>query len=227
MSRVRVFIADRHALFREGVRAALAATTDLEMCGEGSPEPSALPAIAHAAPAVLLVGLAMPETAGLELIRQAKEHLPGVAVVAMACQREEQHLFHVVAAGAVAYVCKDITADRLTSLVRAVANGEYPLSDYIMIHPDLAPHPRQQFQGLLLTGNAMPGGNTPLSPREAKVLSCILSGYSNKQIAATLRLSEQTVKNSVSVILRKLDASDRTQAVVRALREGWLSLWAP
>jgi DNA-binding NarL/FixJ family response regulator len=172
---------------------------------------------------VLLVELAPPGMEGLELVRAARRHLPKVAAVALMPRWQEQHLFHVVAAGAVACAGKEIVPDDLVGLLRAVSRGEQPLSDYILSHPELASHFLKQVQSL--AGPPAPERPGPLSPREMEVLSYVAEGWSNKQVAAELHLSEQTVKNCLSDILRKLDAEDRTQAVVRALREGWLSLW--
>lgn len=118
---------------------------------------------------------------------------------------------------------KSITAEGLTKSIRQVACGEYPIKDSVLIRPKVAEHVLKQFQSTHdINGKTMDTIVAPLTSRETQILNYIANGNSNKQIAHILQISEQTIKNHVSNILRKLNANDRAHAVVIAIRYGWI-----
>lgn len=224
MERIRVFVADRHALFREGIRRVLSAYPDLEVWGEGVPSSELLPELEAGGPGVLLVDIDLPSLQGLDVARLVKRRCPGYGIIVLDPYWDDEHLFRAIKAGAAGYASKDIGPRELVELVRQVGQGRYPINDAVLTRPQVAQRVLRQFQDLSVLGREIQEFMSPLSARELEVLRYVASGYSNKQIAAALNLSEQTIKNHITSILRKLDANDRTQAVVMALRQGWIQM---
>jgi len=117
----------------------------------------------------------------------------------------------------------DASAEEMASAIRRIHQGEYIINEMVLSRPVVAEKVLRQFQDFTLLGGAMETLATPLTNRELEVLGYAARGYINKQIAYQLGVSEQTIKNHMTSILRKLDANDRTQAVVLALHYGWIS----
>jgi DNA-binding NarL/FixJ family response regulator len=115
-----------------------------------------------------------------------------------------------------------VPSDELAAILRQVAHGEYPINDSLLTRPDIARKMLKLFQKFALKG--MGPLMTPLSNRELEVLKYVAEGNPNKRIAGTLNTSEQTIKNHITSIMRKLNANDRTHAVALALRQGWLNI---
>ncbi|GAI89025.1 unnamed protein product, partial [marine sediment metagenome] len=136
---------------------------------------------------------------------------------------DDAQLFQALKAQAVAYLSKEVTADELVDVIRRVARGEHPINESLTTRPKLAEQVLQQFQELSWRSEAE-GFISPLTPREREILNYIAQGYLNKQIAAELDISEQTIKNHVTSILRKLNANARTEAVVIAIKQGLISI---
>ena len=136
---------------------------------------------------------------------------------------EDEQLFQAVKAGAVAYLTKGVGIDQLSSIIRRIHQGERPINEMVLTRPRVAEKVLRQFQDLSLMGRAMESLASPLTPRELEILSYVARGFINKQVAYKLSISEQTIKNHMTSVLRKLDANDRTQAVVMALQYGWIS----
>ncbi len=132
-------------------------------------------------------------------------------------------LFQAIKAGSTGYLTMDATAEDISSTVRRLHQGEYLINELVLSRPAVAEKVLKQFQDFTLMGGAMETLATPLTSRELEVLGYAARGYINKQIAYQLGVSEQTIKNHMTSILRKLDANDRTQAVVLALPYGWIS----
>jgi DNA-binding NarL/FixJ family response regulator len=135
----------------------------------------------------------------------------------------DEELLEVTKAGATAYLNKSSSAEELVRTVRKVCRGEYPINDTVISKPELAKIILKQFQDTLSLGKNMQTVAAPLTKREVEVLNLVSEGNSNKQVASILDTSEQTIKNYVSSILRKLNANDRTHAVVLAIRQGIIS----
>ena len=119
---------------------------------------------------------------------------------------------------------KEVSAEELAGAIKRIRSGERPINETLLSRPRAAEHVLRQFQDLSLLGKAMETLATPLTPRETETLKYVAEGYSNKQIAHVLGISEQTIKNHITSILDKLDANDRTHAVVLALRQGWIDI---
>ena len=141
----------------------------------------------------------------------------------LAADEVEDALVEALKAGAAAFIGKDVDPDDLVPIMRRVAHGEYPINEVAFSRPALAARVLREFRELV-EGRAAAPIFAPLSPREAEILHHIAQGASNKEVAFALSLSEQTVKNHMSSVLRKLAVNDRTQAVVYAIRQGWIRL---
>jgi two-component system response regulator DegU len=227
---VKLLIVDDHPLFRQGVRFALASYEDINVVSEASNGEDALAWLTTAPPNqepnVVLVDLNLPGMSGLEVTRQMRHQYPSIGVVMLSIYESDEQAFNALQAGAAAYRSKDINPKDLADMLRRVARGEYVINDVVFEEPKVASRLLSQFRNLPQDLSAAPEADfplfTPLSDREIEVLERIADGGSNKEIADTLKISTQTVKNHISSILRKLSLNDRTQAVLYALRRGWI-----
>jgi len=166
-----------------------------------------------------------PDLDGVELTRALKGMLPKTAVVLMTAYDEEEQLFDAIRVGASAYFLKDLGPQELMDGIRRVSRGEYLIKRERPVQsPMVASRILRQFDDLPESNTDLEPLFIPLSNREIEVLEQIAKGNSNKEIARVLKISDQTVKNHITSILRKLDVNDRTQAVVYAIRRGWIKM---
>lgn len=229
-SPVKLLIVDDHPLFRQGVRAALSIYRDIIIVEEASSAEDALQRLSVAPPNmepnVALVDLNLPAMNGLDLTRQLRAQYPRLGVIMLSVHESDDQAFNALLAGASAYRSKDINPADLVEILRRVAHGEYVINDVVMEEPKIASRLLSEFRNLPQHISTMPDVEfpifTPLSDREIEVLERIAAGGSNREIAEALKISTQTVKNHISSILRKLSLNDRTQAVLYALRRGWI-----
>jgi DNA-binding NarL/FixJ family response regulator len=142
--------------------------------------------------------------------------------VILTALEEEQTLFDAIRAGAAAYLHKDCEPKELVESIRKVRSGQFIINEKIFAKPAVATKVLAEFRELSVYGPGSSHVFAPLSPREVQILDNIAQGMTNKEVAYTLAISEQTVKNHMSSILRKLSVNDRTQAVVYAMRQGWI-----
>jgi len=221
MEKIRLMIVDDHPLFRQGVRSALETEPDFEVVGEAADGEEAIQIARALAPDVVLMDINLPVIDGLEVARRLRLNLPSSAVIILTAYDDDEQLFQAIKAGAAAYFLKDIHPDDLAEGIRRVSRGEYLINDCLMSRPLLASRVLQKFRELASFVDVQPF-LAPLTPREMEVLDLIAKGSSNKEIARILKISDQTVKNHITSILRKLNVNDRTEAVVYALRHGWI-----
>ncbi|KAB8144297.1 response regulator transcription factor [Chloroflexia bacterium SDU3-3] len=227
---VRLLIVDDHPLFRQGVRFALSVYDDINIVFEAGSGEDALTWIEgttpNQEPNVVLCDLNLPGVSGLDVTRQMRQHYPNLGVVILSIHESDEQAFNALQAGAAAYRSKDINPKDLAEVLRRVARGEYVINDVVLEEPKVASRLLSQFRNLPQDVTTAPDADfplfTPLSDREIEVLERIAQGGSNKEIADHLGISTQTVKNHISSILRKLSLNDRTQAVLYALRRGWI-----
>jgi two-component system response regulator DegU len=223
MNRITVMIVDKLAFFRAGLREVLGEQTEFEVI-DCHPDEDILEIIETKTPDVLLLDVDYPSLSGLELSRKILRHHPGTRVVMLSSNPDDEQLFEVTKTGAVAYLDKNSTAEKLAEIIIRAHNGEYPINESLVATPRVAEHVLRQFQSMASMERIAEGVVARLTPRETQILNYIADGNSNKQIAHTLEISEQTIKNHVSAILRKLNANDRAHAVALAMRHGWISL---
>jgi DNA-binding NarL/FixJ family response regulator len=222
--KTRIVIVDGHTLFRRGVRNILELEDDMEVIGEAGNGREAIALVEEMTPDVILMDVGLPAPNGIETTQRIKRELPHTGIVVLAANDDEDQLFDAIKAGAAAYVLKDIDPSDLIAIIRRVRSGEYLINDKVFAKPAVASRVLKEFRELAVYGSDAQPIFAPLSPREVEILDNIAQGMTNKQVAYALSISEQTVKNHMSSILRKLSVNDRTQAVVYAMRQGWIKI---
>jgi DNA-binding NarL/FixJ family response regulator len=221
--KIQVFVISQQSLFQQGVEHSLAGVEDIVISGATGISEQVLTVIDNLPPDVALVDLDGPADSGLELARKIKQRSPSIGVIMITSHPDDNQLFKALKAQAVAYLSKEVTADQLVEVIRRVAKGEHPINESLVTRPKVAEHVLQQFQELSWRSEAE-SVISPLTPRETEILKYIGQGFLNKQIAAELGISEQTIKNHVTSILRKLNANARTEAVVVAIKQGLIQI---
>jgi DNA-binding NarL/FixJ family response regulator len=222
--KIRILIVDDHPFFRLGLRDTLSRERDLEVVAEADDAHSAIDIAAETTPDIVLMDLSLPAPGGIEATSRIKRLLPSAGIIVLAQIEDEESLFDAIKAGAAAFILKDVSPDDLVMIVRRVRNGEYLINDKVFSRPAVASRVLKEFRELAIYGQESQPIFAPLSPREVEILDNIAQGMTNKQVAYTLSISEQTVKNHMSSILRKLSVNDRTQAVVYAMKQGWIRI---
>ena len=217
-----ILLVDDQTLFRVGVRNILEKEPGFEIVGEADDTRSAFDLAVQLSPDVIL--MALPAPGGIETTQRIKRELPSAGIIVLSVNEDEDALFDAIKAGAAAFILKDIDPDDLVAIIHRVANGEYLINDKVFAKPAVASRVLKEFRELAIYGQDAAPIFAPLSPREVEILDNIAQGMTNKQVAYALSISEQTVKNHMSSILRKLSVNDRTQAVVYAMRQGWIRM---
>jgi DNA-binding NarL/FixJ family response regulator len=220
----KILLVDDHALFRVGMRNILEREPDFEIVGEADDSRSAVDGAIQTSPDIILMDLSLPSPGGIETTSRIKRELPSTGIVVLAVEEDEDALFDAIKAGAAAFILKDVGPDDLVTIIRRVGQGEYLINDKVFSKPAVASRVLKEFRELAVYGQEAAPIFAPLSPREVEILDNIAQGMTNKQVAYALSISEQTVKNHMSSILRKLSVNDRTQAVVYAMRQGWIRM---
>ena len=223
-TKTRLMLVDAHTLFRRGVRNILELEPDFEVVGEAGNGRDALVLAQEITPDVILMDLSLPPPGGIETTQRVKRELPHTGIIVLAANDDEDQLFDAIKAGAAAFILKDVDPSDLIAIIRRVQTGEYLINDKVFSKPAVASRVLKEFRQLAVYGNEAQPIFAPLSPREVEILDNIAQGMTNKQVAYALSISEQTVKNHMSSILRKLSVNDRTQAVVYAMRQGWIKV---
>ncbi|NWG33247.1 MAG: response regulator transcription factor [Chloroflexi bacterium] len=224
MKELTLLVADDHPLFRQGVVEALSLEKDFRIVAQAANGQEALTQIRSLKPMVAILDVNMPEMNGQQVTHQVtSEHLP-TRVVLLTGYDDIEQAIHAVLAGAAGYCAKEIQPEALARTVRAVADGKFAIAGNIFTKRELDAWIDDQMEGARKSYSEPGLPFHPLSDREMEVLSCVVRGMSNKEIANLLGISHQTVKNHVTSILRKFSVEDRTQAVVYALKRGWVKL---
>ena len=223
MSEVVVAIIDRSEFFRAGVRQKLSAQRDFRLMDCG-PDQEPLQFIDAYSVDVVLLDIDYPISRGLELGRAITRHHPNTRVIMLSSYFNDEELFETIKTGAAAYIDKRTSTEDLISTIRRASRGEYPINGSIIARPAVAERVLRQFQEMASMGLVKEKLAAPLTHREIQILSYIANGSTNKQVAHVLGISEQTIKNHVSAILRKLNANDRAHAVALAIRNQWVSV---
>jgi len=222
--KVRILLVDDHALFRVGMRNILEKEADFEVVAEAEDSRTAFDAAVDYSPDIILMDLSLPPPGGIETTQRVKRELPATGIIVLASTEDEDDLFSAIRSGAAAFILKDVGPDDLVTIIRRVAGGEFLINDKVFAKPAVASRVLKEFRELAIYGQEAAPIFAPLSPREVEILDNIAQGMTNKQVAYALSISEQTVKNHMSSILRKLAVNDRTQAVVYAMRQGWIRM---
>lgn len=224
MDLVTVLIVDDHPLFREGVRRVLERELDLTVVGEVEEGDKALAAARKLRPQVILMDVNLPHVNGIQLTRDLKSAVAGTAVVVVTAHNDESQRLHALRAGANAYFPKDVLPTELVSGIRLAAQDRYLVDGQAISQEQLRSWIERRVMELEMEYLGSGSRYLPLTARQLDIVKLIALGNSNEKVAEVLGISEQTVKNHLSAVFRKLGVHDRTQAVIYALRHGWLRL---
>jgi len=225
MEKITIIVVDDHPLFRQGVIDSFSLEPDFEVVGETDTGEKAYEIIKQLEPDVAVLDVNLPGLNGQQLTRQLVMDKRPTKVVLLTAYDDTEQVIHAMRVGAHAYSAKDVEPEKLINIVREVAQGYYFVGDQRMDEKGV-----QTWLGQRTESTSRPYSDPgepfyPLSTREMEVLECVTLGLSNKEIAAKLGISHQTVKNHVTAILRKLNVEDRTQAAVYSLKRGWVRLY--
>jgi DNA-binding NarL/FixJ family response regulator len=219
---IRVVLADSSRLTIMGISQVLQKESDIELVGTAADGEEAAAKTLELEPDVLVIEADLPRTSGIKVTQRVRRELPHVGVVVLTAKDEEQTLFEAIRAGAAAYLNKDCEPAELVDAIRKARAGQFIINEKVFNRPAVASKVLAEFRELSVYGPGSSHVFAPLSPREVQILDNIAQGMTNKEVAYALAISEQTVKNHMSSILRKLSVNDRTQAVVYAIRQGWI-----
>ena len=213
MRRLRIFLADDHALLRDGLKALVNSQPDMEIVGEADNGRVACDKIKELLPDIVLMDISMPEVNGVQATRKVNEMCPGVRILVLSAYEDKSHFRYVMEAGASGFLLKRAATDELIQAIRVIAaSGSY-------IDPTMA---GRMLAGYLVQPSNGKAVSKQLSEREAEVLRLMAWGYSNKEIAAQLNICVKTVETYKARLSEKLDLKSRTDIVRFALRQGWL-----
>jgi DNA-binding NarL/FixJ family response regulator len=214
---IRVLLADDHSLFRKGIASLLSAERDFQVVGETANGREAFEKARELNPDIIIMDLLMPEMDGLEATRRIKAEMPQARIVILTVDEEDHNLFEAVKSGAQGYLLKKIDPPALFETIRSVIRGEASISR-TMASKLMGEFSRQA------RGAASPEGRGPEpSQRETEVLELVSRGKSNKEIAVALSVAENTVKNHLKNILKRLHLENRVQAATYAFRKGLIN----
>lgn len=228
MTQTRIAIVDDHELFREGLKRIFDLEDEFVVVAEGRTGREAIRIAGELKPEILILDINMPDMNGIEATKQLSVLSPETRVLILSIHDDESYITHALEAGASGFLLKEVASTELISAVRSVArDGAY-------LHPKVTTNVLKDYRRLLQFKGEQAGRNIEnrtddpvyqlLSRREIEVLHLLADGRSNRDISDMLFISEKTVKNHVSSVLRKMEVNDRTQAVVDAIRRGWVEI---
>ncbi|WP_102026677.1 response regulator [Salirhabdus sp. Marseille-P4669] len=222
----RIVLIDDHKLFREGIKRILDFEEDFEVVAEGDDGNQAIELVRTYHPDVVLMDINMPTINGVEATKNLMMQFPDVKIIILSIHDDETYVTHALKTGAQGYLLKEMDTDELIDAIKVVKNG----GSYL--HPKVTHNLVREYQRLAngtshISGTKIVEYRKPLhllTRRECEVLQLLVDGKSNRGIAEALYISEKTVKNHVSNILQKMNVNDRTQAVVLAIKNGWVEV---
>jgi DNA-binding NarL/FixJ family response regulator len=217
VSKIKILLAEDHAVVRESIRESITREPEFVVVGEASDGEEAVNAARQLSPDVILMDISMPRLNGIEATRQIKSFQPSVAILILTAYDDEQYIFSVLSAGAAGYLLKDIGVHDLIEAIKTVYKGDS------VLHPSIVKKVLKRFR----TDKEAPlkeKESDLLSERESTVLKLAAKGFSNNEIAQELHLSVSTIESHLRAIFNKLGVGSRTEAVIESLKKGWLTL---
>lgn len=223
--KIKIVLIDDHKLFREGVKRILEFEPSFEVVAEGNDGTEAAKLVKENEPDVVLMDINMPNANGIEATADLVRYFPETKVIILSIHDDENYVTHALKTGAQGYLLKEMDSDSLIEAIRVVSEG----GSYL--HPKVTHNLVKEYRRLA-SDNASDSNQRVeyqkplhlLTKRECQVLQLLADGKSNRAVAETLYISEKTVKNHVSNILQKMNVNDRTQAVVTAIKNGWVEV---
>ncbi|MFZ5857410.1 MAG: response regulator transcription factor [Chloroflexota bacterium] len=224
MKKITLLIVDDHPLFRQGVVDSLSLEADMTILGQAASGEEGLEMVRALKPQIALMDINLPGMNGQQIAHLIVQDKLPTRVLLLTGYDEMEQAVHAALAGAAGYLAKDIEPLNLMKAIRNVADGRYVFGSRVFSRRELDDWLISQTEGARRSYSEPGNPFHPLSDREMEVLTCVVRGMSNKEIANLLEISHQTVKNHVTSILRKFGVDDRTQAVIYALKRGWVTL---
>lgn len=213
MSKIKVLLADDHSLFREGLKSLLEEQNDIKIIGEAEDGLETIRLVQQLKPTVILMDINMPVVDGVEATRMILKEAPSIGIVILTMYPQDEYVFQALKAGAKAYLLKDTPSNKLLNVIRTVHAGE------AVMDAELTTRLLGEFRRMANKEEESPAFQT-LTDQELRILTMVAEGASNKDIATDLALSERTIKNYMSLIFQKLQVNNRTEAAIRAMRDG-------
>ena len=217
MPPIRILIADDHTLMRQGLRQLCEGMGGFSVIAEAKNGAEAVALARTTQPDVILMDIIMPDMDGVEAIRQIMRETPAVRIIALTMYREEQYMLNAIRAGARGYLLKTVDAGELIAAIEAMHRGDY------LIDPIIATRVLSELQMVMPDSPRV----QPLTESEMAILRLVAQGVENQDIAQALNYSVYTVSNRLRTIYEKLHVTNRTQAALYALRQGWAALDEP
>lgn len=221
MGKIRVILAEDHAVVRQGTKLLLDRYPDIEVVGEAGDGEEAVTLVKELKPDVAIMDVRMPRMSGIEATRKVKAEFPEVAVLALTAHDDDEYVFALLESGANGYLLKTAEIEDLVKAIRAVHAGQ----------PALDPLVTQKVVSQFMNGKSLPDVMAQvgdemdgLTSRELEVLRMVAQGLTNKEVAQQLYISDRTVQAHLSSIFSKLQVSSRTEAVMYAIRKGWITV---
>lgn len=221
---IRVLVVDDHPLVRDGLERAFSLEDDIVIIGYADRGDQALQQARELQPDAVTLDVNLPEMNGMQVARQLKNERPNVAIILLTAYHDVQQVVYAMRSGASAYCAKDINPMELANILRDAVQGYYIVDNQRMDRRALDDWIQERIEQMAPYVVDTDEHYIPLSAREVEILQSVTRGMSNKEIAKRLGISQQTVKNHMTSILRKLNVEDRTQAAVTALRHGWVRI---
>lgn len=223
----RVMLVDDHPMVRRGLKRLIEETGKYAVVAEAETGHEAIHMAEVHNPEIILLDIQLPGVTGLKIARVLRKHHSSAKVIFLSMHMDDDRIYEAIRTGAMGFLTKDCDGETLLDTIRRVAQGENTINQVVLSRPHLAWRLLQEFR----TGANRPAATDDpatstlnLSAREIEVLDCVAQGLSNKQIADTLYVTEQTVKNHMTSVLRKLDVEDRVQALLYAVKNGWVEI---
>jgi len=229
MLRRRILLVEDHPMYRQGIKRFVEETGRYTVVAEAANGHDAIRLCDVHNPEIILMDVQLPGVTGLKIARVLRKKQPTAKIVFLSMHVDDARLFDAIRVGASAFLTKDIDGEALVDALRRVVMGENLINDLILSRPQLAFKVLSEFRQRADDERGDKGRRPafaalPLSSREIEVLDCVAHGQSNKEIAEELFVTEQTVKNHMTAVLKKLDVNDRVQAVLYAVKHGWMEI---
>lgn len=224
MKQITLLVVDDHPIFRQGVVETLSMEPDMHVVAQATDGVEALELVKNLKPTVAILDVNIPGMNGQQITHHVTQERMPTRVLLMTGYDDVEQAIHAAIAGAAGFCSKDLEPQSLPRMIRDIVDGKYVFDKKVFTKRELEIWIDEQMEGARRSYSEPGSPFHPLSEREMEVLDCVVHGKSNKEIASLLGISHQTVKNHVTAILRKFGVEDRTQAVVFALKRGWVKL---